>query len=267
MKKTILVLIGLLAGPVAGAQVDLKEAFQREHGYLVSQREVLARQQREQETRHRRELQALMGEVMRSEKALVAATSANDELFAEIQELEKKLREQNTREGSLAATLKKARKVLLEGEAGLKFEAVAKAEIPTDSATPEDFVRVHRDALDLLRRSSSIERARLAVRDQEGQLKEREILRIGRVGAQSTGPLVRQVLGPAGDGSLQELGIKVEAAASGLTPVYLFDRLLEKAVIKRPATWVDRAANAAPVVLLGALFAMVGGLFWALARE
>lgn len=265
MRTLLMSLIVLLSTP-ALAQSDLKQAFQREHEYLVSQREVLKRQERDHESSHREGMKSLLSEVKKGEKNLVAATSANDELFAEIQDLEKRLREQNARDGSLEATAKKARKTLWEVENSLRFENARDA-APLGGNTDEDFVQMRKQALSLLNRSVAMEKTTLAVRDEAGELKEREVLRVGRIGALTSAASGAQVLGPTGDGSLQELGVAATLNAEGVSPIYLFDRLLEKAVVKKPATLVDRAANMAPALLLTVLFAMVAGLFWALARE
>lgn len=269
MKVTIFALAIFTLMP-ALAQTDLLQAFQREHTYLTSQREVLRRQIRQQEKDHQAEMKELTSKTLKAERELVFQTTKNDELFQTVQELEKKWREQNSRDGSLAVTHKKARQVLADIQSGLRFETAARATSSTVLETPTaaDIARLGTEALELLDASTRVERSRLAVRDSGGELREKEVLRIGRVGAQALDGDRLEVLGPAGDGTLQEIGVGASLSSLGsLVPVYLFDRLNEKALVSRPASMVDRAASAAPAVLLGALFFLVAGLFWALARE
>lgn len=266
-KRLVLAILLLPATVVAAGEEDLVKAFQREYAALAAQKEALQRAARQSETDFSAKRGAAEREIKELERKLVRAVSANDALFEEVQTLEKERREQTNRDASTASTLKKALKSLAEQEKASRFESPERSEpVLPEPMSLAAFDDVRRRSMDLLRASASVSEARVAYRGKDGTLREGSVKRIGRIAAWVTDGSSLSVLGPDGEGHLQEVD-RVTASKSGLWPVYLFEALSEKAVVKKPATVLDRVADLAPAVLLGLLFAMVGALFLVLARE
>lgn len=280
IKKLMLVTTLMLMGAsVAGAQAgDLEKTFQREYAFLLAQKEALQGQIRDQQKSHQAEMKKLLAEVKGLEGEVARRGVSNDVLFEDMQKLEKERRERAAREGSLLSTWKKAQKNLDEVEALLRFEAPEKREpVAPDNLNLAAFADLRRRSVEVLRASTQVSEQKGVYLSAEGRLIEGQLVRLGRVGAYGLNQGESHLLGPDGKGRLSVVEPDPQKAslhwldstqASGrLLPVFLFESLTEKAVLKKPATWADRLADSIPILLLAALFAMVGGLFFVLARE
>jgi len=265
MKVVIGLLLALLVTP-ALAQNDLRDAFQREHSFLVLQKENLIRQKSEGEKRHQSQLQALKKELIALDRKSLTLTSGNDALFQKIQELQQEKKSQLTRETSLLMTLKKAKQKLNEVEHALRFESAGKIE-PELPANVSIAVlgEVIQSSVGLLTKSTLVEDFRAGYKSQSGDLVEGLVRRYGRGAAHVMNGAEIQVLGPDGKGQLQV--VDVVQAGQGILPFYLFENLSQVAVVKKAATWTESVAGAVPVIFLLLMFGMVAGLFAAFVRE
>lgn len=264
--KLALWLLVTLSTTFASAQNDLRDAFQREHSFLILQKENLIRQKSEGEKRHQNQLQALKKELMALDKKSLALTSGNDAIFQKIQDLQQEKKSQLTRETSLLMTLKKAKQKLKEVEHALHFENAKKVEpeLPetVNLAVLGDLIQ---SSVQLLQRSTQTEDFKAGYKTQSGQLTEGLVRRYGRGAAHVIDGSEIQVLGPDGKGLLQV--VDVVQAGSSILPVYVFENLSQVAVVKKAATWTESIAGAVPAVFLLLMFAMVAGLFAVFVRE
>lgn len=245
---------------------DLRSAFQRENSFLASQKENLRRQRTEAETRHQAQAKSLQAEILNLEKKMIRLTSENESFFARIQEVNQEKKLQMTRDHSLALTLKKALKRLDENERALRFEAPTKLEPEMPEVLSfAAFAPVQAKALDLLERSSQKEDLQLGFRNEKGEMTEGLVRRFGRIAAHVLSGSGRQILGPDGKGQLQVLD-EVQAGQT-LVPAYVFESLNQAAQVRKPVTWLERAADFVPALFLLLMFALVAGLFAVFVRE
>lgn len=245
---------------------DLRSAFQRENSFLASQKENLRRQRTEAETRHQAQAKSLLAEIANLEKKVIRLTSENESSFARMQEINQEKKLQVTRDHSLALTLKKALKRLDENERALRFEAPVKLEPEMPEVLSfAAFAPVQAKALDLLARSSQKEDLQLGFRNEKGEMTEGLVRRFGRIAAHVLSGSGRQILGPDGKGQLQVLD-EVQAGQT-LVPAYVFESLTQAAQVRKPVTWLERAADFVPALFLLLMFALVAGLFAVFVRE
>lgn len=257
---------------------EIQQAFQKEYAFLVAQKESLVKQKRQLEESTSRSQAELEAKLRIGERELAAAQSENERLFEEVQTLERKKREEQGRESALLSLWKRADRNVKEAAHALSFRP-EKLEI--EASAPEklvlpDIARLGKEAVTLLQRSASTEEFVGTYLTEDNRLREGTIVRLGRVAAVAIGDSGVKMLGPDGEGRLKVLDLEPGSAVleflkgasqpSLLVPVYLFQNLQDRASIRRPGGFTESIADAFPVIFLAALFAMVGWLFYQLAR-
>lgn len=266
MKKFLVLVFSLAAFSAIADESDLMKAFQREYSFLSAQKASLMRDQQTSQKVYQDRIRKLEAQVSALESEIVKAGAQNDLRFEELQELERKKKEQKNRDGSLQALFKRAQKTLNENFQGLNFQMAEKTEpVVPDLVQVADFSEVKDQALELLQQSASVSEIRGAYKNRQGDLMEGPILRFGRIAAHALEGSQNKVLGPDGEGLLVELDTM--EAGRGPWAFYLFENLMDKAVVKKKASVFDRFADALPIVVMGLMFALVGALFLMFARE
>lgn len=257
-------LVSFVKGAIAND--DLGKAFQREYAFLVAQKVSLLKDQSQSKAQHRQMVDRMEAEVKGLEKQLVQATTANDKLYEEVQRMEKDKRDHLASEGSLVSTLKRALKALYDVEQTLKLESPGKFEpVLPARVVFDDFREIKLRSMEALRSSAEISELRTAYKNKAGDLVEGPVVRFGRIAAHALEGKDRKVLGPNGEGLLVEL--ESVNAQSSILPFYLFESLLDKSIVKKRATVLDRIADFMPLLILGLMMALVLSLFIMFARE
>lgn len=267
MKHLIYSSLILLSSSFALGDEDLATLFQREHAYLISQKESLRRQSGESQNAHQARMRRLESEIVSAEKEGAGLVVKNDESYARVQRLEKELREVQGREMALRGLYKKAARELGRAEAELRFEPAVETEPQLPAQIDVSSFSTIRDrALQAIDTASRVEEARAHYRDRNGRFVESRIRRFGAVAAHALTDGGARVLGPSEEGTLAEIE-PASKLQNGLVGVYVFDHVKQKATILKAPTIIDHFASFAPAALLAGLFALVGGLFAVLIRE
>ncbi len=253
----------LLLPTSAGAQ-SLEQSFQQEYVYLTSQKESLNRQKTQMEAAFAERVRKAKAQVGEMQIQLTRLTAANDERHEELMLLEKQKKELQKRGSSLETTFKKATDALADFKRQLRFEGTKEKE-KTAAALPEnlalaDLAPLFHEAESLLRSSARAETFTGYYLDEKEELQQGEVTRLGRVAAFLNQNGEKILLGPSGTGSLKTL----EPARGHQT--FLFENLAETARIQKAATFVERLADAGPIIFLSLMLLMVAGLFAVLVR-
>lgn len=262
----LLVPLMLLSSVAADASEDLTTLFQREHAFLIGQKESARRAMADAKSNHSARVRKLEAELKALEREVAKTGVKNDELFESVQKMEKRRKDISSRENVLKALYKKAVRELDRVEAEMKFEGPSEREpsIPVD-VDAANFKNVSERALHLLRSATEVQETRAHFRNKDGKLVEGPILRFGGIGAQAIEPNGRRVLGPSEDGVLVD--VDEDASHGSLTGLYVFEQLKEAAVIKKSPGLIDQVASFTPGLLLLGLFSLVSGLFVVLLKE
>jgi biopolymer transport protein ExbB len=250
----------------AHAEDELMKAYQREYAFLLAQRDALTREQTQGAQQQKERIQRQENEVRILEKQLALQTAENDNLFTEIQEFEKKKKDQQARDNSLLSTYKKAAKFLNDMEMELQLSAGERIDpVIPQNVSVLDFRDIQMKGLNYLQKATSIENIRASYKTAQGELVEGPVLRFGRTAAHAVDGQSLKVLGPDGDGQFKEL--EQTSVSAAMLPFYLFESIFDKAIIKKQSSIWDRLADFMPLVILGFVMLLVGSLFVMFARE
>jgi hypothetical protein len=249
-------------------QEEMQEAFEREYSFLTLQKESLLRQRDQWKKRQESRLERARLEVGELQRSVVSETHANDARFEEVDALEKRKRAMTAEGSSLEALYKRIGKVVADFEPGLALDSSAKALPATAPAELKlaDFAGPLERAGSLITEASAHRRIHASYRDEQGELTEGPVLRLGRVAAYAEADGKRALLVPEGSGLLK--AVSPGALTDGLrfSPVAWFENLSVSVQLKRRPSWADQFSGAMPVVLLGLVFLIVLWLFGAIAR-
>lgn len=267
MTKAGLTLGALLFAHISLAAEDpssaYNQAFEREYGYLIAQKEALTRQRRTMQGSIEARRMAAEREVSRMQRELTRLAADNDESHERLSDLEKRKREIQRQSLSLESTYGRATQGLLRFEKGLHFELAkekAEARFPREIRLGELGPLFHRAAA-LLASSGGVETFNGVFLDDRGRLTEGQVTRLGRVAAFTQTGGQDRMLGPDGLGQLKV----IEGSGDG-GAVFIFDDMTVPARLLRPAGLVERLADLGPLLFLGLMFLLVAGLFVALVR-
>jgi len=256
------------AQSTASVEDDLLKAYQREYAFLAAQNESLKAQARKVADQQRKKLQEAQTAIRQLEARVVASQSESDQLFEEVQLLERRRKDEIARESTIQNLWKRMKKSIAENRLALEFSSDAVVEEPPhDSVKIADLVTLSQEALAVLRQSGSPAQITNAYLNENDELVEGKVLRVGRVAAFSLNDDGYGLLGPGRDGHLKRIEkIQTPSVDASLVPLYAFESLKEKVKLKKPAGWVEKLADISPILFLGILFMMVGWLFAKLAR-
>lgn len=262
--KNFILAISLIAPPLTAFADELDQSFQQEYVYLTSQKEALTRQKAQMETSFTERVRKAKNQVNEMQRQLTQLTAQNDERHEELMLLEKQKKELQKRGTSLESTYKKASESLADFKKQLRFESTKEkdkaAVIIPDKLSVSDLSPFFKEADELLQSAAGAETFTGYYLDEKDELKQGEVTRLGRVAAFLNQDGNRILLGPSGTGSLKTL-----EPASG-QQAFVFDNLAEAARIQKSATFVERLADAGPIIFLGLMLMMVAGLFVVLVR-
>lgn len=262
MKRVLLTLT--LFFSAAALSQNLDQSFQQEYVYLTSQKEALQRQKAQMEASFAERLRKSKAQVGEMQRQLTQLTATNDERHEELLLLEKQKKELLKRGHSLESTFKKASETLAEFKRQLRFENTKDKEKPNvvipETLAVSDLSPIFAEANTLLRSSARVEVFQGYYLDQKDELKQGEVLRLGRVAAFLNQSGEKVLLGPSGTGLLKTL----EPAQGG--QAYVFENMAETARIQKAATFVEHLADASPIIFLSLMLMMVAGLFVVLVR-
>ncbi len=275
MKYALLTLIVLSFNTgKAAANEELLRAYQREYTFLVSQKEVLAQQEKRSRELVQEKVKRVKQDIQQQQKELARWTAENDQMVEELSLLERQKRDLQRTENVLSLSQRKGVKLYKKHQAELKF-----AETPTGPKDGDSAVDVNvahmsvllDDLLATLRDSSQLTIQKAVFRDDTDTLVESSVYRLGRFAAIGETQSGLFVLAPSGDGWLkvieQASGSMIDSLSGKLNNVYIFENLHEVAKIRKPATWVETTANLLPAAFLLAMMAVVLGLFILMAKE
>lgn len=253
--------------PVAAPE-DLMQAFQKEYVYLASQKQALSTLQSKSVDSLKKQSQAFKAKTMSLQSEVVALSSKNDERHEYLMSLEKRKKELEKKGSSLENSYKKAHALIQEMQLGLKFSVQKEKE--STSVVPEDlkissFDGLVSQAQGLIAASSTTESFQGAFLNQEDKLVEGTITRFGRSAAIGTVDDQHFVLAPNGNGLLKALAM-AESPSSAFAHLFIFDNLLKEAQVKHKASFIEKIADFSPLIFLGMILLLVGGLFTALIK-
>ncbi len=258
----------------ASTDAELLTAYQKEFSLLVAQKEAIAQQEIQLKTNSQKQKTELTAKLKQLEQEFAGKQAANDRLFEAVQISEKRKREEQGRANALLSLWKRADREWREAEHSLQLRS-DKLEI--DSLPPEnlsvvDVAAVGQRAVLALQNSSTIEEIQGTFFTADERYVDSPLIRFGRVAAAAQRDQKFSLLGPDGDGKLKEMESSGDSVGAflqnsgALVSLYLFQSLKEKAVLKKPGGFLERLADFTPALFLAVLFAMVGWLFFQLAR-
>lgn len=254
------------ASPEVSGEESLQKSFQREYVYMSSQKQALKNQKTQLEKNFQQRISGLKGQTQSLQKELVSLTSQNDEQHELLMSLEKRKKDLQKKGSSLENTFKKARNSSLEFAKSLHFEAPEKSEVVVPEALSfDDFEKLMGESAQLLEASAQTESFPGSFLNQQGDLVEGTITRIGRSAAIGSVKGQHFVLGPNGEGLLKALEVAAAPTSRSLN-LYLFESLHRAAKIQRQGGWVEKLADLSPLLFLGLILFLVAGLFGALIK-
>ena len=241
---------------------ELEKAYSREYVYMASQKAALLEQKKTMDNKYQDRIAKAKAEVLKLQQSLARLTAANDERHELLTGLEKRRKELDRRGRSLEATAKKATQILHEFEYGLQFRSGKDSPFrePAADLKIADLGPLFAKARDQLSAASEQRPFRGAYLDENLNLREGEMLRLGRVAAFLNRNGQSLALGPDGLGAMKLLP-QVKAGS-----VYIFDSLGEAAKVQHAASMMERLADFGPLVFLFLILLLVAGLFMAMVR-
>jgi hypothetical protein len=277
--KLFLTILAIFSGITsltwAAPDTELLSAYQKEFSLLLAQKEAVTQQENQLKANAQKQKGELEAKLKRLEQEFATRQAQNERLFETIQTLEKRKREEQGRVNALISLWKRADREAKETDHALQLRA-EKLEI--DSLPPEnlsvvDVAEIGKRAVSALRLASQIDEIPATFFTRDQRYVDSPVIRFGRVGAAAHRDQKFSLLGPNGDGKLTEMEPSGDSVAAflkdsshTLVSLYLFQSLQEKAVVKKPGGALERIADFTPALFLAVLFAMVGWLFFQLAR-
>ena len=158
--------------------------------------------------------------------------------------------------------------MISEMQAGLRFEVLKDKE--RSLTMPEDmkissFEDMFSKANQLLAQSAQVQSYSGAFLDENDQLIEGEITRFGRSAAIGSVDDKHFVLAPNGQGLLKALEV-TDSPSGAFAHLFVFDNLMKEAKMKHQAGFSEKLADFSPLLFLGLILLLVGGLFAALIK-
>lgn len=242
---------------------------------MLAQKEAISQQQESLKSNAQKQKAGLEARLKRLEQDLASKQAQNEKLFELVQTAEKRKREEQGRANSLVSLWKRADREWKEAEHSLQLRSdkLEFDSIPPEKLSVTDVASIGEKAVQGLRASSRIEEIPATFFTRDQRYVDGPVIRFGRVAAAASLDQKVSLLGPDGDGKLKEMELSGESvsaflkdSSSALVSLYLFQSLKEKAVMKKPGGILERVADLTPALFLGLLFAMVGWLFFQLAK-
>jgi len=243
---------------------SLSKAYQREASFLEAQKKTLAKQESQAMTHLIKTKVLLETQIKNLEQQVAKSTLSNDQKFEDLQILEKLKKQEVSKANAMFSIAKKANAILKN-----EFEA-------NESPSMIELSDLAKKVLQLTDESSRWNLAKGTFLTMEGELSEGQILKLGSSGTYGFNDGQWYLLGPSGTGQLKVLeksikSVNIEEGINALTskkllPLYLYESLTEKVSLRKASGPIEFLASILPLLFLGAIFLVIGSLFFKLAR-